>query len=182
MFFFGQNKKYDRPAGDESHQQWPCCTQCTMGGIVQLHSTQYFSDLTLSPIFNCRSPNLHINAESFEASWFVLGIIASLGSAINDTGEMYGFCSKANVHWLLTTTPIDWTAVELSIVDRDASGHQTIRIQDLYVAFHLLAVDIVDDGGVIKVLVTDARVATDSIRIHFLTFDIFLVVQIASGA
>lgn len=48
-----------KPMNGET-QQYPICTQWAIGGILQLHSTQYFSDAILSPTCNESDPNLQV--------------------------------------------------------------------------------------------------------------------------
>lgn len=81
---------------------------------------------------------------------------------------------------LLTASPIDWTTIWFAIINWNASGHQTVCIMNFDVTFNLLTVWIVNNTWVVKVFITNACIATDAVGKHFLTFDIFLVLQIAA--
>lgn len=180
-------------------QQWPFCTQCIIGGLEQLHSTQNFSVLIFSPTFRTSEPNLHVICVSSTVFCCIAvstGMISSFGSAKMKKEEKKRSCwmsntdgygsQKISIFKILTTPPINWATIEFSIffpiINGNTAGHQTVCGIDFNVTFDFLTIWTIDNGCIVEIFITNTCIASNLIGKHFLSFNIFLIFQIAFGA
>lgn len=153
--------------------------------MEQPHSTQYFSDLILSPTDKFKVPNVHIIllsvAFTFACIKFAsLGRISSLVSAAKKKIWKIIKAKSQNDWTQLTASPTDWATIHFAIIYWNATGHQTVRIMDFDVAFDWLTMWIINNRWIIESIITYTRMTTMPFGKHFLTFYIFFVLQKAS--
>lgn len=107
-------------------------------------------------------------------------LLVRLNEIVNTNNNQLTQYQFENNVTLLTTSPINWTAIDLSIINWNASGNQTVCIMNFDITFDLLTIGIINNGCVVKIFITNACITARYIRKHFLTLNVFFVLQIAS--